>query len=909
MMKYSSKGRVILSALENQSEQLSGLLNEKRIMKAAVLLIFVVLFFYCISSAAYANVLTGGENFGSMKMETVQAVGEQVRGQVRGKPAGIKGASGNAGDIIIHVKGTNRFSGVTTVEEIAADEGVMRDEKSSCDSKNSSYDEDLKCKVILIILDKISLDDLLSYAGPVFRAIMDESAVALMNVNTAGSLSSDSGYLTIGAGARLLGNWSARRAYNRDETLADSAVDALYRRHTGGDDLPKGDVLHLYPGVLQRLNEARTYPFLIGALGETLKLNGMHAAVLGNADSSSPNRLAATIAMDREGAVSYGDVSKALLREKEDFPFGSAGDASAYLNAFESFHEKASLIVVEWGDTRRIDDYLDHLPYSRRGELLGSSFEEFDRFLRGIMPFLVEGTKLIFLTPSPPNSAFGSGQRLTPVISYNPASREQGLLLSASTRRPGIVTNLDIVPSVLDHLGIDEKPVFLFGAPFRDLFAANHLQELAATSRSIMRIYTQRPPVIKGYLTVQIILLLGGLAGLLYRFKPVKKLIPIYYALLFFPLAVLLSPVLPCFPAEFLYINVFWILGITLLFTALAYLFFKGHLARLSFTGLLIFGILLLDLLGGASLNSRSFLGYDPIGGARFYGLGNEYMGIMIGSFILSIGSLSSLITMKKNFPGQAAGHQTAEKLALRVHASGKKDPGKDNPKQTFSKGQAVFFWVFTVLAFFILFVMASPVYGTNFGGSVTAGVSLAVTSAGLLTFLGRKGFIMLPRPAQDNSGIKKRHGVSFFPQNLYIYLIFILVAGALLYYLNLPRPDAAVSHLGRTLELVRSDGLAELWNIAWRKLEMNFRLVRYSLWSRIMFLFIFLVIFLYYYPVGLSEKIFNEKPGFKAAIGGIIAGTITAFLFNDSGVVAAATIMLYGGLPFLLLCIHEIPS
>ena len=55
---------------------------------------------------------------------------------------------------------------------------------------------------------------------------------------------------------------------------------------------------------------------------------------------------------------------------------------------------------------------------------------------------------------------------------------------------------------------------------------------------------------------------------------------------------------------------------------------------------------------------------------------------------------------------------------------------------------------------------------------------------------------------------------------------------GALLYYLNLPRPDTAVSHLGRTLELVRSDGLAELWNIAWRKMDMNFRLVLYSLWA-----------------------------------------------------------------------------
>jgi hypothetical protein len=156
----------------------------------------------------------------------------------------------------------------------------------------------------------------------------------------------------------------------------------------------------------------------------------------------------------------------------------------------------------------------------------------------------------------------------------------------------------------------------------------NHLQELAATSRSIMRIYTQRPPVIKGYLTVQIILLLGGLAGLLYRFKPVKKLIPVYYALLFFPLAVLLSPALPGFPAESLYVNVFWILGITLLFTALAYLLFKDHLALLTFTGLLVFGTLLLDLLGGASLNSRSFLGYDPIGGRVFMAWGMNTWGL-----------------------------------------------------------------------------------------------------------------------------------------------------------------------------------------------------------------------------------------------------------------------------------------
>jgi hypothetical protein len=134
-----------------------------------------------------------------------------------------------------------------------------------------------------------------------------------------------------------------------------------------------------------------------------------------------------------------------------------------------------------------------------------------------------------------------------------------------------------------------------------------------------------------------------------------------------------------------------------------------------------------------------------------------------------------------------------------------------------------------------------------------------------------------------------------------------MLVTGVLLYFLNNPGSDAAVSHLGRTLELVRSDGLQELWNVALRKMQMNVKLLRYSLWSRVLFIFIFLITALYFYPVGLTKKIFEDKPGFKASLGGIIAGSFTAFLVNDSGVVAAATTMLYGGLPLLLFCFEEV--
>ena len=42
--------------------------------------------------------------------------------------------------------------------------------------------------------------------------------------------------------------------------------------------------------------------------------------------------------------------------------------------------------------------------------------------------------------------------------------------------------------------------------------------------------------------------------------------------------------------------------------------------------------LLTMDIISGAGLIKMSFLGYDPIIGARYYGVGNEFMGILIGA-------------------------------------------------------------------------------------------------------------------------------------------------------------------------------------------------------------------------------------------------------------------------------------
>jgi hypothetical protein len=735
-------------------------------------------------------------------------------------------------------------------------------------------------RVIIITLDKITLQDLLRHAGPELTSLLNKSAVALMNVNTAGAPGTESGYLTLGSGSRLLGNWTARRAFNRDEDLHQGTVEALYRRHTGKAEVPAGEVLHLYSGVLHRLNEQRPYPVCIGALGEALSTKGQGVAVLGNADSDTPNRQVVTIAMNKEGTVAYGDVSPALLRERDEFPFGCGSDPGAYLKVFESLQQKASLLVVEWGDTGRLDGYLEHLPAERRAGLLQASLLELDHFLRGIKPYLDRNTSLLIVTPSPPHAAFAGGQRLTPAVYYSPGSDQGGFLVSPTTRRPGVITNIDIAPSVLHFLGLG-TPTFFFGAPLQVVPETNHLEKLLSLSERIARVYSQRPAVIKGYILAQIILLLGGLAGLIYRFKPTRVLRPGLYALLFFPLALLLVPALPFFPAGSFYINVLALLGLTVLLTLGAHLFFRKLLPLFAFTGLLVFVILTADLCSGAHLNGQSFLGYDPVGGARFYGLGNEYMGIMIGALILGFGSLYSLIFRK-------------ERLYLLGHGISNRS------------GMLFITWLFIFLSVFVLFLLASPLYGANFGGAVTAGVALAITLGGMLALLRQKGYALLPFLRYRDAGSTP---ASFpFLQKILLLAVFVLVTAAFLYFLNTTsRSDAAVSHVGRTWELVRSHGWQELVNVAQRKMEMNLKLLRYSLWSRVLFLFIFLITLLYFYPVGLTRQIFEDEPGFKLAMGGIIAGSLTAFFVNDSGVVAAATTMLYGALPLLLLCFQKV--
>lgn len=86
----------------------------------------------------------------------------------------------------------------------------------------------------------------------------------------------------------------------------------------------------------------------------------------------------------------------------------------------------------------------------------------------------------------------------------------------------------------------------------------------------------------------------------------------------------------------------------------------------------------------------------------------------------------------------------------------------------------------------------------------------------------------------------------------------------------------------------------------------MNYKLIRYSTWTWVLFATMATLGILFKWPVGILKEIFRKHNYlYFGFISGII-GTLAALAFNDSGVVAAAMFMIPITIPLIMMCIDE---
>lgn len=695
-------------------------------------------------------------------------------------------------------------------------------------------------QVILIMADYLDLNDLQSKEACYLRQSALTGTVGLMNTNTAhSSRTSPHTHATISAGSPAIGGTSHILTYHSPELVDGEKAASLYQRYTGKTPAAT-DLLVLNWPQIQQANQNLKQPAPVpGLLGEKLKNAGLKVAILGNSDTySTKHRPAGLIACDLNGIIPQGKVGGTIITPSKGF-LSFRTDYDELLKETLNALSTASLVVIDTGDLYRLETMRHHglndIVLKERAAII----QDINNFYRDLSKSVDMGHTLIILVSTTP-SPYQIQQKnfLVPMIMSN-NHLTPGLVYSNTTRRPGLITNTDLTATILSFLEIEPTPHMtgqtIVGMPFEK--EEDPITYLAKMNEEMLFTYQSRPQIIKPYIGLQIATILGVIPLFFYA----HKMIPYYRYVLglitAYPAALMLVELFPhqtliAYTIISVLLAVLLVLICTSMFTDKS---IKPFILLCTITAVLI----IFDIISGSKLMKQSLLGYDPIAGARYYGIGNEYMGVLVGSSFMGFGVILQ-----------------QQKAPINIAAS-------------------IFY--FSLLTY----LMFSTDFGTNLGGTITVLVAF-----GYWFWRWQKEAI-------------KRNLIWWL--SLSLMLIAVIISMGLGFHHGKP------SHIGRTVQLIQQEGLQELIHIIARKLAMNLKLIRYTPWARVFLAALLAVGVLLFKPAGFMKRLYQKRRPVYEALISILLGSVTALVWNDSGIVAAATIMIFGVYPLISLALDEV--
>ena len=245
-------------------------------------------------------------------------------------------------------------------------------------------------------------------------------------------------------------------------------------------------------GALRAANAAAGVAAIPGLLGQTLEDHGIRTAAVG--DSSLPGHPFApafALAMDEQGRVPAGRATSTDEPQSVG-PVPVRVDLAALEAATKQALASARFVVVDWGDTYRIDRiFQEHAGgldepgadgitlRSRLTAARTGSLRRLDVYMRFVQSELdLQHSIVVMVSPSPPSAAAGgTGMNLAPIVVAG-GGITHGALSSRTTRSNGFVSNEDLAPAVLTWFGSsralpDARPLLLgraggFRADHRD---------------------------------------------------------------------------------------------------------------------------------------------------------------------------------------------------------------------------------------------------------------------------------------------------------------------------------------------------------------------------------------------------------------------------------------------------------
>jgi hypothetical protein len=657
--------------------------------------------------------------------------------------------------------------------------------------------------------------------------LAENSSAGMMATALSDPLTPDRIYLNINSGNQLKSPQEAYTIYNATEEVKRQAAGALYQNLTG-IKVPAGGAVNLQLPLIVQANDSTIGPSL-GLLGKLVHRNSLQTAAIGNADADIPNRYGAATVMDEKGLIDWGAVGPETLMNDPGFPFGRRTDPAQIISYWREFKDKAQVILITCGDLERLERYGVYLNKKRWDFYRKEVLRNYDQLIGELIAQIdFRHTMLVVFTALPPGKDQTLGSRLSPVLIKGP-EYGTGLLYSRSTRKAGILTSYDLPVTMLKFLAIDTQGLYN-GAILR--VTAGKWREIPGKQAELVKNYDFRWPLLTGYGYLLLGLFLLIIAGLIFGFRPkvIRGLEYGYLFLLTIPAVFLIEALIN--PLDWISI-IGWTLGLAGLLFGGAWLGSgRKFLGTLGLISAFTLGVIIIDGFCNGYFELRSFWGYSAVAGARFYGIGNEYLGFLFGAYI---------VTVSVNYDRMLAWKIRRYRVQL--------------------------LWLAVVL---ITMFIIHPNLGAKIGGGITALIGLSITT-----------YLWLERPVR----FREIMGLAA------ALIIMLTLVGSWDFYMN----RNSTTHFGQLLAFIKNSGFNNFIEIISRKLQLNLRLIDYSGWAKVLIGILLIIPVLYKKPPAAVAGLIQKYPGITRGFLGLSITALIGLLVNDSGIVTAATMYIFG--------------
>ncbi len=687
-------------------------------------------------------------------------------------------------------------------------------------------------RVVVFSLPRVTWETLREADTPHIDTLISRGSVAAMSVRAISVATTPAqGYVTLSAGNRGTAADPTRSTFlRRDEMYYGEKTSTVFQRQRG--DIPnKTAALGISFELTRRSNLTGRYNSRVGLFAQSLHAHGKSVAVFGNADeclTDSPecfDRSIAYFAADTNGIVRSGDISRDLLSTNNDQHKKLTLDNKIMTSKVKTSLEKNDVLIVECSDLERIERARRETKQSVSAQDFREAIEKCDELVGKILPSLtMEHDQVYLLSPSAPKV-----QEQTTIFIAAGKDIPRGYASSATTRWSGVVTLVDIAPTILTSLGVplpEKMNNTLLDWDKNTLSSESRMQHLVTMNdQAVVRdnsIKSVRLFLVLAMIVSMLIAMVAFTRG--GKWRTIARFLLLMAASI--PtLSFLLKP---------LYISLedsARIIAVLVVLSSMAAVLCM-RIARKWGTLHLILGfaavnltVFITDILLGGYLQFSSIFGNSPVTAGRFAGFGNSTFAIVAITSIIIVAIVKELTGSKDS--------QTKKKINI------------------------------ALIAFLIaiLVIDGVPYYGSDVGGVLALTPTIFII--GMMLFDRRFGW------------------KSFFLSS------FITVGAITVFaFLDLARPVSQRTHLGRFAESVM-DGSAGV--IVERKLMENMRAFQASSLSLIVLVSIFYILFIVFYRDRIMKKSKDTYPGLRFLLFPGLIVAILGMALNDSGVAIPA--------------------